>query len=559
MVAIIFFVLTLPIILMFFFLFTKEFERISFSSENSDQIKYSLPLSLLLGVLLFFWRSSIDNYLFLSLFLMYFVVIYLRYFQRTNALIPTITFFLMASLFVFSADSIGFENPFFYLILLEPIFFLLVFNLTKGINENNSILYYISNAFFLVFYVIIMFYAYQPNDLNLFLSSILRLMVAFTLYIFFQFLMIFLINRFYDYVFEKDYFYQQNEFGYYKPYIKNTIIKDFIEDNHLSFGAIVSIETRDLSKRNLRIFHKNFIGVVEQIFGETIFFQNNLKNNSFLIRIDESLLNNKNLEETFANNFKSSRTREDVFFRLEQIAYLFNFYDLKMYVSLYGYDSIDIEELSRQNIFLSNHSKSEIFKNRVLIYEHKYFNRYLKEKELLINFLEKNDFSLLIHQKRALNKTFFYDKVIFKNPNTEIDIHNEHDQIFYRFKAFKVIKNKLEFEHEQFLILEMPANYLIENYESVLKRIEPFIDLRNLVFSLDLRSINLNDKYIFTRLFKIKSMISIHIVNFNHKFTKQIIDLYPQYFSFIAYEKIKSSKVRITTNKENIVKQKNII
>ena len=559
MVAIIFFILTLPIILMFFFLITKEFERISFSITGEDQTKYSFPLSLFLGVLLFFWRTSFENYLLLSLFLMYFVIIYLRYFNRKNAVIPAISFLLVDSLLVFSNGVLNFEDPLLYLVLLQPFFFLSIFNLTKGINEKNSVLYYISNAFFLAFYVIVMFYAYNPDDLNLFLSNVFKLIIAFTLYIFFQFLMIFLINRFYNYVFEKDYVYQQNEFGYYKPYIKNTIIKDFLENNHLSFGAIVSIETRDLNKRNLRIFHRNFISVVEQFFGEVVFFQNNLKNNSFLIKIDDNLLDNGKLKQTFFNNFNANRSQEDILFRLEQIANLFHFYDLKLFVSLYGYDSIDIEELSRQNIFLSNHSLGEGFKNKVLVYDHKYFNKYLKEKEILIDFLEKNDFSLLIHQKRVLNKTFFYDKVIFQNPNTQIDIHNEKDQIFYRFKAFKVIKEELAFGDEEYLILELPAKYLIENYESILEKIKSFIDVRNLVFSIDLRSINLNNKQVFTNLFKLKSAINIHVINFNHIFVKQIVDLYPQYLSFIAYEKVKSSKVRITVNKEKIVKQKNII
>ncbi len=559
MVAIIFFILTLPIILMFFFLVTKEFERISFSVVGENQPKYSFFLSVFLGVLLFFWRDNFENYLLLNLFLMYFVVIYLRYFHRTNALIPTIAFLVVDVLLAFSNDIFTFEDPLLYLVLLQPFFFLLVFNLTKGINEKNSISYYLSNAFFLVFYVIVILYAYNPNDLDLFLSNVFRLIIAFTLYIFFQFLMIFLINRFYNYVFEKDYVYQKNEFGYYKPYIKSTIIKDFLENNHLSFGAIVSIETRDLNKRDLKIFHRNLISIVEQFFGEVVFFQNNLKNNSFLIKIDEDSLNNKKLTQTFLNNFNSKRSHEDILFRLEQITNLFHFYDLKLFVSLYGYDSIDIEELSRQNIFLSNHSIGEGFKNKVLIYDHKYFNKYLKEKEFLIDFLEKNDFSLLIHQKRALNKTFFYDKVIFKNPNTEIDINNEYDQIFYRFKAFKVIKEKLAFEHEEYLLLEFPAKYLVEHYSSILEKIKPFIDTQNLIFSLDLRSINLDNKQVFTNLFKLKSIVNIHIINFNHKFAKQIIDLYPQYVSFITYDKIKSSKVRITLNKEKIVKQKNII
>ena len=200
---------------MFFFLITKEFERISFSITGEDQTKYSFPLSLFLGVLLFFWRTSFENYLLLSLFLMYFVIIYLRYFNRKNAVIPAISFLLVDSLLVFSNGVLNFEDPLLYLVLLQPFFFLSIFNLTKGINEKNSVLYYISNAFFLVFYVIVMFYAYNPDDLNLFLSNVFKLIIAFTLYIFFQFLMIFLINRFYNYVFEKDYVYQQNEFGYY--------------------------------------------------------------------------------------------------------------------------------------------------------------------------------------------------------------------------------------------------------------------------------------------------------------------------------------------------------
>ncbi len=547
------------ILFSFYYVVVKEINRINYSAEKRNQWFDNLFLTVLLILFLSFFQT--ERITFAYIYIIYFyITIFSLFLDKKNVFfsIGVVTIALIFAILKFESLE---DNIFVYLKVFEPLIFLLIFKLSL-INETSNKRSLIINIFaIIVLFTTSWVFIYDlssPNVEEIFLEDLSFVVI----YIALQAAFIFYIEKLYARYFNRENSYQKNQFNYFKSHLNSFITTNFLKNKNNSIAIIfdISIKRKDNTKLEEKYFHEFFQSEVTKKYPNAIFFMKNLKTYALILSFNLDQVEEKfNLKEIYLGNDKKNRSANDLLSNLDKITNQFiDSFDLKLYGSIYGLETNDINQLFKLNDFLKQKEFIPSYANNIIIYNQRLFNSYFQEKQALVDVFQKHKLRYKIYEKGFKNTINIYSE--FTNDDRSQPLNKLETNYIERFLINEQIKKMDTFINKSNIKIIVNVSYawLFENYEYFKKRLLQKASTNNIIINLDLKNINISLKKNDSFLDQLSSDFSIRVIDFETKNIQNLLKLDPDYISIPTKSKIVSTKTKLKEEKEKFLLKDNV-
>ncbi len=547
------------ILFSFYYIAVKELNRINYSVEKRNQWFDNLFLTIIL--ILFLSLFQTEQLAFVYTYIIYFYIAIFALMLDKKNIFFSISFVTVSLIFVIL--NFGYFNSgsiFSYVKIFEPVIFLMFFKLTT-LNEANRKRSLILNIFsiivlFLLNWVIIVNF-YETINYN-FVGVFILLLI----YIPLQVSFIIYIDSLYNRYFTREKSYQKNEFNYFKPHLNSFITTTFLknESDNIGFVFDISFKNSDSLYLDEKYFHEFLQNQIRKKYPETIFFMKDLKTYSFIIPIELNSEENKlNLKEIYQGNNKKNRSANDILGKLDKAISPFKeTFNIKLYGSIYGLESNDINQLFKLNDFLKQKEFVSNYDNNIIIYDQRLFDQYLREKQRIIDIFKNHKLRYKISEQKIDDVINIQSEFFHEDDKDNLNI--EEINFINRFLIVQQIKRFNSLTNQKNLKLTINISYLwlMENYEYFKARFNENIDLKSIIINIDLKNININLKKNETFLNEISNDFDLRVIDFESKNIQMLLKLDPTYISAFTKSKVKMTKTKLKEEKEAFLLKDNV-
>lgn len=458
------------------YFFIKEYKRVR---SNNPNFLYLFYLSL--GILFLIYEYFIahysmeDNFIFSIIPLWSFSFIIFTDRKLIFYLIPFALIGTFLNLYFNDYDAL-------FIFSLIVIQYLLIFsigwlinysrinyfeNITKNTKYIFSILLYL-----IIFSLLLYGYRFAREDIGF--SDLITFLIYTTLiYFAFSFIIIYLFNlvdRLYLNYFNLSKNLFDKKQSYYKMALWKKQLNLKILNEKVSYGALIFL--RVLNNSNDEINEKEILAKIyfeiNKAYSDVFYFKSSSLYYSFFLPMTKLDID---LEKFYKNN-NNSRREKDFFSNLEIIFSKYNVDKplIKSYISIYGVDSNNIDDLTKYNESIMYEDIQENYKYPILLFNYRIFRNSILQRYKVSEAVKKYDnYNINYYwDTRFKGKIYFYNVLITKNKfkyyfdDFKEEYLNKNDANYLsRFFALNAIKN---FSNEKFdkLVIYYPVSFLLQ-------------------------------------------------------------------------------------------------
>ncbi|BDV02140.1 MAG: hypothetical protein HPAVJP_0290 [Candidatus Hepatoplasma vulgare] len=452
----------------------KEYKRVK--GDN----RLLLFFYFLLGLLFFIYEFFIAYYetdltFFLSIIAIY-SFFFAIYSDRKSVffIIPLAT---VGTFFNFYNQDVEFLNSFTFAIFNFLIIIFISWLVTySGIeyfkNNNNSKNVILASLIYLIFFFSFLA-VYEKIFLTLIAKDIILLFIYEILIFSFFVFIVFYLFKGVDLLYLNYFNLSKNLFdkkqSYYKMALWRKKLNEKIFTEKITFGALIflKINYKNLEKETLEKFLEDFNNELNKKYENVFYFKSSNLYYSFFIPMKESDIN---LEIFYQNNSSKIR-KKDFFSSLKNILTnnLYKNISKKIYISLYGVDSSNINDLIKNNEYLIFEDIEFDKKYPIQIFNYRIFKNSLLERFELYTYMSKYEkLDLNYYLYLSEKKIYLYNAILTENNNkiylNSLESKKSKKEYTYllRYAALNALKNFKKDDFDYF-ILDYPINYLINN------------------------------------------------------------------------------------------------
>lgn len=471
----------------------KEYKRV----KNDNRVL--LFFYFLLGIIFFIYEFFIAYYetdfnFFFSIIAIY--IFFFAIYSDRKSIFLTLPFATIGTFFNLYNQDVEFLDAFSFAIFNFLIIIFISWLVTySGINffkkgKNTKNIFFSCISYLIFFFIFLAIY--EKIFLSLVAKDILLLFLYEILIFAFFTLIIFYLFKGVDLLYLNYFNLSKNLFdkkqSYYKMALWRKKLNEKIFTEEVTFAALffLKIDDRNLEKEVLEKFLKDFNKELNKNYDNVFYFKSSNLYYSFFIPMKEKDIN---LELFYQNNSLIKR-KKDFFLPLEKILKnnLYKNISKKIYISLYGIDSSNINDLIQNNEYLIFEDVEFNIKYPIQVFNYRIFKNSLLERFELYTYMNKYesmDINYYLHLSKE--KIYLYN-VIFIKDNKKIYLNSLENKKEYtyllRYAALNALKN---FKKEDFdyFILKYPVNFLLNNNVNL----ENFVKKINNMFNYSLNKL----------------------------------------------------------------------
>lgn len=533
---------------------------------NNEKLRI-IPLILFLiftGVLFFLYEFyngyfNTEKFLYLSLtpiFIIFIWFIFDRQLALFLSLVATLAFGL-----TFVSEDVVWKNE--YSLILLSYFLLLGFlflfsvldNKNNDDNRNNR--FKKNGPVFTIFFYWIMISLiliitglvnnnYTGEISTLFFSVFI---ISFLFYVGF-FIVIYLgnwiIDLIYNNYFRLEKFTKQEKTSFYKMFLFQDAIKNYIKKEKIEFGALAcfNINKSIFGELNSSYVLEYIRDKIDDNYVDSLFLRIDSDTYGIFFKLNKFDLE---LEEFYKNNEQKIRGKdffkylEDIFINIKIINYEneIKLKKLRVGISLYGVSTNDMNSLIYNSKSLLKENLIGDYRSIIQVFNFKkqHHDYLIKEplKDLDMEFYSSS-LNINYYISTIESKNIYYYKISFKTNDkkeTYLNAISKQTQtqkdLFDRYLAYEVLKDFFQSNRKGMIVINYPINYLsakdfaINSFEKKLK--SQNIDPKKIIIRLEYKEIFLikNDTFLIKNIYSLQKIgINFSINNLTEKITDKL-------------------------------------